>query len=326
MKQRILGKTGFKVSEIGLGCWQLGNDFGPVEDNVVMSILDTAIANEVNFFDTADVYGDGISESRIGAWCKQQEQTPYIATKVGRDAQLYPNGYSKSRMRQSLQASAKRLGVERIDLAQLHCVPRDVLFNGDVLTWMEDFQQEGLIEHFGASVEMIDEAVFAAQHPGIATLQILFNVFRQDAITELFPLADKHNIGIIVRLPLASGLLSGTMQKDRAFDRNDHRQYNRDGAAFHVGETFNGLPYEIGIDLANEAKGCLAEGVELVDAALRWILDQPQVSTVIAGASNARQIARNAAASELAPLSVDTHQALQQFYRDRVRQHIRGGI
>lgn len=326
MKQRILGKTGFKVSEIGLGCWQLGNDFGPVEDNVAMSILDTAIANEVNFFDTADVYGDGISESRIGAWCKQQEQTPYIATKVGRDARLYPNSYTKEGVRQSLQASAKRLGVEQINLAQLHCVPRDVLFSGDILAWMEDLQKEGLIQHFGASVEMIDEAVFAATHPNMATLQILFNLFRQDAITELFPIAEKHNVGIIVRLPLASGLLSGTMQKNREFSSNDHRRYNRDGAAFHVGETFNGLPYEIGVDLANEVKSYVPQGMELVDAALRWVLDQPQVSTVIAGATKASQIERNTNASELPPLNNTTHELLQQFYHDKVRQHIRGGI
>ncbi len=326
MKYRTLGKTGFKVSEIGLGCWQLGNDFGPVEEQMAQDILQMAQRHGVNFFDTADVYGGGISEQRIGQWRGELSEKPFIATKVGRNPDLYPSEYSKASVRASLEASARRLGVEAIDLAQLHCVPREVLFAGDILAWMEDLQQEGLIRHFGASVEMIDEAVFAAQHPKVASLQVLFNMFRQDAITELFPIAEQNNVGIIVRLPLASGLLSGKMTLDRQFAETDHRSYNQDGAAFHVGETFNGLPYATGVALANEAQALLPNDMALLDAALRWILDQPQVTSVIAGASSAAQIERNAKASDLAPLDSVLHKQLAQFYQERVREHIRGGI
>jgi len=326
MNYRTLGKSGFKVSEIGLGCWQLGNDFGPVEDAEAIAILDSASEQGVTFFDTADVYGGGLSESRIGSWRQKQSLPPLIATKVGRNAQLYPNGYSKSAIRESLQASAKRLGVECIDLAQLHCVPSEVLFDGEILTWMEDLQQEGLIAQFGASVEMIDEALFALKHPKLTSLQVLFNLFRQDAIERLFPAAAEADVGIIVRLPLASGLLSGHMTLDRKFAEGDHRNYNRDGNAFHVGETFNGLPYEKGIELADAVKGLLPEGQDLLDVALRWILDQPQVSTIIAGVSRHQQILRNARASQLAPLDPQTHERLAKFYFENVRQHIRGGI
>lgn len=326
MHYRTLGKSGFKVSEIGLGCWQLGNDFGPVEDAEAAAILESAQGQGVSFFDTADVYGGGLSESRIGEWLKQQAQAPLVATKVGRNAELYPNGYTKAAIKESLQGSAKRLGVERIDLAQLHCVPTEVLFDGEILSWMEDLQKEGLIAQFGASVEMIDEALFALKHPKLTSLQVLFNLFRQDAAERLFPAAAAADVGIIVRLPLASGLLAGRMTLDRTFAAGDHRNYNRDGAAFHVGETFNGLPYEKGVELADELKELLPKGHELIDVALRWILDHPQVSTIIAGVSRQQQILRNASASELAPLDRQTHERLAKFYFEHVRQHIRGGI
>ncbi|TDO97953.1 aldo/keto reductase [Marinomonas balearica] len=326
MYQRTLGKSGLLVSEIGLGCWQLGNDFGAIEDGVANDILTTAYQQGITFFDTADVYGVGLSEERIGKWRRAFDTVPVIATKVGRNSNLYPNGYSKASIKESLADSAKRLGVEALDLAQLHCVPRDVLFDGDIIAWMEDLQKEGLIKHFGASVEMLDEALFCCESSALTSLQILFNVFRQDATTELFPIAAQNDVGIIVRLPLASGLLSGNMTKARTFEQGDHRNYNRDGAAFHVGETFNGIPYELGVDLAEQAKDLLPEGMELVDLALRWILDHPQVSSVIAGSTKASQVLRNVKASGLPPLSVELHQQLATFYKLSVRHHIRGGI
>ncbi len=326
MKLRTLGKTGFKVSEIGLGCWQLGNDFGPVEDTQAAQILNSAMQAGINFYDTADVYGGGLSETRIGQWKTPLTAAPIIATKVGRDGALYPDGYSKASIKASLQASMKRLNVEIIDLAQLHCVPRDVLFDGEILNWMADLQQEGLIRHFGASVEMLDEALFCTTHPKLATLQILFNLLRQDAIDELLPAAANNDIGIIVRLPLASGLLSGKMKKDQVFAESDHRHYNVDGAAFHVGETFNGLPYNKGVSLVDELRPMLDPDQSMTELALRWILDQPAVSTVIAGASRAEQVISNANASELAPLSLQQHHQLKTFYTERVRDHIRGGI
>ncbi|MCW8355052.1 aldo/keto reductase [Marinomonas pontica] len=326
MKTRVLGKTGFNVSEIGLGCWQLGNDFGAIEDSEAAAILQAALNEGVQFFDTADVYGGGLSEQRIGQWRAALSKPPVIATKVGRNPELYPDGYSKAKVKQSLQASAQRLGVESIDLAQLHCVPRDVLFSGDLLAWMEDFKKDGIIQHFGASVEMLDEAMFCCDHPEIASLQILFNVFRQDAVESLLPLAEKNNVGVIVRLPLASGLLTGKMKLDRIFDEQDHRFYNKDGAAFHVGETFNGIPYEKGVALVDKLNGKLPEGHNILDVSLRWILDQPQVSSIIVGASRSSQVVRNAAASSLPPLSKELHEMLGDFYRSDVRNAIRGGI
>ncbi|MGO3738453.1 MAG: aldo/keto reductase [Marinomonas foliarum] len=326
MKTRALGKSGFEVSEIGLGCWQLGNDFGPVEDEEATKILQTATGEGIHFFDTADVYGGGLSEERIGQWRKALSKPPIIATKVGRNGELYPNGYSKVKVKQSLQASAKRLGVEAIDLAQLHCVPRDVLFSGDILAWMEDLKQEGVIKHFGASVEMLDEAMFCCEHAELASLQILFNVFRQDAVDSLLPLAEKNDVGIIVRLPLASGLLTGKMGLNHTFNAHDHRSYNKDGAAFHVGETFNGIPFEKGVALVEALKEKLPEDQNILDVSLRWILDQPQVSSIIAGASRSSQVMRNAAASNLPPLSKELHSLLADFYRAEVRNEIRGGI
>lgn len=326
MKTRTLGRTGFDVSEIGLGCWQLGNDFGEVKEEVAQEILQQATQSAITFLDTADVYGGGLSEERIGQWLKTQSHKPYITTKVGRNGELFPNGYQKSTLRKSLEGSLRRLDVEVLDLAQLHCIPTDVLLAGDVLAWMEDFQQEGLIRHFGASVEMIDEALFCVKHPQLATIQIIFNVFRQDAIESLLPQAEENNVGVIVRLPLASGLLSGKMQKSSVFAANDHRHYNKDGAMFHVGETFNGIPFEQGVDLVDELKSHLPSSMALADVALRWILDQSQVSTIIAGASRLDQVVANAAVSDQPSLPSQLHTQLNTFYQTNVKQHIRGGI
>jgi aryl-alcohol dehydrogenase-like predicted oxidoreductase len=186
MKLRTLGKSGYQVSEVGIGCWQLGGDFGPIEAERASAVLQAADDSAVNFWDTADVYGAGLSETRIGDFCKSQPGARIIATKVGRAGELYPNHYTKARVQANLEGSIKRLGVEALDLAQLHCVPSDVLKAGDLLSWMEDFQQAGLIKHFGVSVETLDEALFAVTHPKLSAIQTIFNLFRQDQITELF--------------------------------------------------------------------------------------------------------------------------------------------
>ncbi|RKF18034.1 aldo/keto reductase [Alginatibacterium sediminis] len=326
MQYRTLGRSGYRVSEIGLGCWQLGNDFGSLEQDQAQAILDMSQQQAVNFLDTADVYGGGLSEQRIGGWLKTQPKQPYVVTKVGRDGALFPDGYTKAKVAKSLNDSAQRLGVDCIDLAQLHCVPRDILFDGELLSWMEDFQKEGLIHHFGASVEMIDEAVFCAEQPKLSSIQIIFNIFRQDAVEQLFPKAQENNVGIIVRLPLASGLLSGKASSQRVYADNDHRNYNKDGAAFHVGETFNGIPFAKGLELVEALKGYLPTGMTMQQLALRWILDHRAVSSVIAGASSAQQLQANALCSELPPLPSELHEQLSQFYFSEVRQHIRGGI
>ncbi|MCR6637091.1 aldo/keto reductase [Devosia sp.] len=324
MKTRRLGKTGFEVSEIGLGCWQLGGDFGPVEDEAASAILDAANGAGINFWDTADVYGGGLSERRIGAHAKASGVK--VATKLGRSAALFPNKYSKDRVRESLVGSAQRLGVASLDLAQLHCVPTEVLRSGEIFGWMDEFRAEGLVRNWGASVETIEEGLICLEQPGCATLQIIFNLFRQDAAEKLLPLAAERDVGIIVRLPLASGLLSGKYDKTSTFDTSDHRNYNRDGQAFSVGETFSGIKFERGVELVQELKGLAPEGVPMSQFALRWILDHPQVSTIIAGVSKPEQIADNVAATERKNLFPALMNQLGEWYQKEVKPEIRGGV
>jgi aryl-alcohol dehydrogenase-like predicted oxidoreductase len=225
-------------------------------------------------------------------------------------------------VRTNIEGSARRLGVDALDLVQLHCVPPEVLNAGDIIAWMEDFQDQGLIRSFGASVETIEEAIVAAQSPRMVSLQIIFNIFRQDAIESLFPLAEANDVGIIVRLPLASGVLSGKMTRDRKFAETDHRHYNRHGEAFSVGETFSGVPFEAAIERVQELKPLVPEGMTMAQMAMRWILDYPAVTTVIAGASRPEQVVENASVSDLAPLPPSLHGKLSDFYKREVKPAI----
>lgn len=322
MKTRKLGKSGLQVSEIGLGCWQLGGDFGPVGDVQASQILDAALASGINFWDTADVYGGGLSETRIAEHLERNSEDIIVATKVGRDGALHPDGYSREKVKANIERSAQRLGVETLDLVQLHCVPPEVLKDGDILAWMEDFQSQGLIRHFGASVETIDEALFAAQHPKLTSLQIIFNLFRQDAVTKLFPLAQANGVGIIVRLPLASGVLAGKMNRDTEFAETDHRNYNRDGKFFSQGETFSGIPFETALDLVEYLRTLVPDGMSMAQMAMRWLLDQPAVSTVITGASRPEQVMENASVSDLPQLSSELEARLTYFYWAEVEPRI----
>lgn len=322
MIKRQLGKSGMQVSEMGLGCWQLGGDFGPIEDDRARAILQAASKAHINFFDTADVYGGGKSETRIADFTHENGGGILVATKVGRDGGLYPDGYTKTRVRANIEGSAKRLGVDCIDLVQLHCVPLEVLKAGDLPGWMDEFQQQGLIRAWGASVETLEEARVAMQYPGLTSLQIIFNLFRQNAVTDLFPAARANDVGIIVRLPLASGVLSGKMSRQTHFDPGDHRHYNRHGEAFSQGETFSGVPFDLALDLVEEMKPWVPEGMTMAQMAMRWVLDHPEVSTVITGASRPEQALENAAVSGLEPLPPELHQKLARFYRDRVEANI----
>jgi aryl-alcohol dehydrogenase-like predicted oxidoreductase len=323
MEQRTLGKSGLQVSAIGLGCWQLGGDFGPVEDDRAQAILDAAYAAEINFWDTADVYGGGLSERRIADYRAATGANVIVATKVGRDGALFPDGYTRDKVRANIQGSAERLGVETVDLVQLHCVPPEVLADGEIMNWLEDFQDEGLIRHFGASVETLDEARLAMRHPKLTSLQMIVNLFRQDAVTDLFPEAIANEVGIIVRLPLASGVLAGKMTRDTHFDASDHRNYNRHGEAFSQGETFSGIPFETALDLVEPLRDQVPTGLTMAQMAMRWLLDQPAVSTVITGASRPSQVTENAAVSGLPPLPRELHERLAEYYRASVRPQIR---
>lgn len=324
MKYRPFGQTGIRVSEIGLGCWQFGGDFGPVDNEEAEATMEAAIQVGINFFDTANVYGSGQSESWIGNYLSKSRETVFVATKYGRGPGIYPDGYSLAGMRQQTLDAIERLRVEQIDLLQLHCVPTEILRKGEVFDWLRTLQQEGLIAHFGASIETVEEGLICLEQPGLTTLQVIFNVLRQKPAHELFPEAQKKGVGVIVRLPLASGLLSGKFTPQTQFAETDHRHYNRNGECFNVGETFAGLPFEKGVELAEGLRGFLPEGFSMVDLALRWILDHQAVTTVIAGAKRVEQVIANTRASRLPRLTPELHQQLAQYYAAQVREHIRG--
>lgn len=319
MNRRKLGKTGYEVSEIGLGTWQLGESFGQLNDETAAEILKTARNVEVNFWDTADVYGGGQSERRIGEF--KDKKGVFVATKLGRNGDIFPNktGYNRKKIKESLAGSLKRLGVETLDLAQLHTIPTEVLSDGEVFNIMDDLRAEGMMRHWGASVENVEEALIALKADGCTTLQIIFNLFRQDYITEVFPEATKRNVGIIVRLPLASGLLSGKWNKDTKFADSDHRNFNANGEKFNVGETFSGLPFEKGVAFAEQLKQMVPSGIPLSQFALRWILDQPAVSTIIAGVTRPDQLRANVDATKREPVEPALVEELAGWYQDMVR-------
>lgn len=322
MKTRTLGNSGRLVSEIGLGCWQLGADWGSVSESQAMQILETAWHHGVTFFDTADVYGSGRSEKLIGQFIKQHRDQIFVATKVGR--QNYPGPYTVEILKQHICESISRLGVDSLDLVQLHCVPSEVMAAGDIFDWLRKFKRDGLIKNFGASVESMDEAVSILEQPELTSLQIIFNIFRQKPITTLFDRAMDQGVGIIVRLPLASGLLAGKFTNETQFAEDDHRNYNRNGDAFNVGETFAGLPFETGVALTDQIKTMVPAGMTMAQFSQRWILDHEAVTTVITGASKPSQVADNTVVSELDRLSAPTHRQLAELYASSIKAEIRG--
>jgi aryl-alcohol dehydrogenase-like predicted oxidoreductase len=323
MKLRPLADT--EVSEVGLGCWQLGSDWGPVSLDNALTILETAAEGGVTFLDTADVYGLGRSETILGMFLKRHAGPVFVATKLGRFPEPgWPGNFTLEAMREHTTASLKRLGVESLDLTQLHCIPAAVLEDGEVFEHLRALQREGLIRRFGASVESMDEALLCLEQEGLASLQIIFNVFRQKPIAALFEQAKARGVALIVRLPLASGLLSGKFGRGSKFAESDHRHYNRDGQRFNVGETFAGLPFAVGVELVEQVKPLVPEGMTMAEMALRWVLDHDAVSVVIPGATQPEQARDNAAASDLPPLSPELHAKFRELYRRRVTRHIRG--
>lgn len=324
MNRRTLGKQGPSISEVGLGCWQFGGDFGAMSEQTAMDIMHAAVESGVDFFDTADVYGAGVSEQYIGRFLKQSGRTITVATKHGRSGDAYPDQYSEETLRRSVEGSLERLGVERLDLLQLHCIPPEVLRRGEVFDWLRQIQEEGLIRAFGASVESIEEGLLCLKQQGLCSLQVIFNLFRQRLATELLPHAQSKGVGVIVRLPLASGLLSGKFTTDTRFAETDHRNYNRDGQHFNVGETFAGLPFAKGVELADHFKGFVPDGLSMAQMAQRWVLDHDAVSVIIPGASSPKQARENASISALPQLGETLHEQLAADYESLVYEHIRG--
>lgn len=331
MRERPFGRLRTRVSEIGLGCWQLGSsDWGDVSDEQALDTLRAAAEAGVTFYDTADVYGLGRSETLIGRFLAERKAHHakghlFVATKLGRYPEPgWPDNFSAGAMRAHTEGSLRRLGLEALDLTQLHCIPTEVLKRGEVFETLRGLQKEGKIRHWGASVESVAEGMHCVRQEGVASLQVIFNIFRQKPLTELFGEARHRGVGLIVRLPLASGLLGGKMTKETHFAANDHRQYNRDGQKFNVGETFAGLRFEKGVELADALKPLVPAGMTMAQMALRWCLDFEAVSTVIPGAKSPQQARENAAVSDSRGLSDEVHERLRTFYLDRVAAHVRG--
>lgn len=327
MNSRIFGKTGRLVSEVGLGTWQIGGNWGDVTDQAALATLRAAYDSGTTFFDTADVYGDGRSETLIGRFLKDTgaRHELFIATKLGRRGDPgWPGNFTRDAVRKHTEDSLRRLGVEALDLTQFHCVPPDVLIRGELFGWAGELQREGKIKAYGASVEAMEEALWCCAQPGCSSLQIIFNVFRQKPIHVLFDIARRNGVALLVRLPLASGLLGGRMTKASTFPADDHRNFNRDGQSFNVGETFAGLPFEKGIDLTEGLRPWVPNGVTMAEMALRWCLDFEAVSVIIPGARNGAQAHGNARASHLAPLSRELHVKLTAYYERKVAAQIRG--
>ncbi len=328
MNTRIFGRTGRTVGEIGLGTWQLGAGWGDVSDEVALATLRAAWDAGTTLFDTADVYGMGRSETLIGKFLRETPAARgkiYVATKLGRFSPPgWPENFSRAGVRQHTEASLKRLGVDALDLTQFHCIPFDVLQRCEVFEHVRELKREGKIRDFGVSVESMAEADFCVRQEGVAALQIIFNLFRQKPIHTLFAEAKQRNVALLVRLPLASGLLGGKMKKGQTFPANDHRNFNRDGQQFNVGETFAGLPFDKGVELADALKPLVPSGHTLADIALRWCLDFAEVSVLIPGARNPEQARANARASSLPRLTPAQHAHLADFYTREVAPHIRG--
>lgn len=327
MNSRIFGKTGRVVGEVGLGTWQIGGNWGDVPDETGLAVLRTAYELGTTFFDTADVYGSGRSEELIGKFLKESKARDrlFIATKLGRRGDPgWPKNFTRAVVRQHTEDSLRRLGVEALDLTQCHCIPPDVLMRGEVFGWLEELKREGKIKAYGASVEAMDEALWCCAQPGCASLQIIFNIFRQKPVHVLFDQARARGVALIVRLPLASGLLGGKMTQATTFAADDHRTFNRDGQAFNVGETFAGLPFAKGVELADALKPMVPAGQTMAEMALRWCLDFEAISVIIPGAKNPDQARANARAGALAPLGATRHVQLAAFYERQVATHIRG--
>lgn len=326
----VLPKRHFQseeVAEIGLGTWQLGGtDWGNVSEEAAFAILQAYVDQSGNFIDTADVYGSGVSEQTIGKFLKTQSAPVFVATKLGRRSDAgfgWPQNFTYEAMRRQVEASLENLQIDQLFLEQLHCIPTGELRKGDVFGYLRRLQDEKLIRYWGVSVETVEEAKICLQQEGLASLQVIFNLFRQHIADEFFDLAQQKGVSLIVRVPLASGLLTGKFTETTQFAPTDHRNFNANGEAFNAGETFAGVPFDAGVRLSHEI-GHLLPDDRLAQWSLRWILDHPAVTTIIPGASKVSQVTTNGESALLPPLSPDVHQQLRALYDSEIKGLIRG--
>jgi aryl-alcohol dehydrogenase-like predicted oxidoreductase len=324
METRTLGRTGRAVSAVGLGAWQLGGDWGEVGDDDALATLHAAVDAGIRFIDTADVYGDGRSEQLIGRFLHERDDPDLVvATKAGRRADPHvAEAYTAHALRGWAHRSLDNLGVAALDLLQLHCPPPEVYGRDEVFDALDDLVTDGLLRAYGVSVETCDEALAVIARPNVSSVQLILNVFRRKPLERVLPAAVKAGVGIIARVPLASGLLSGRYTRATTFSADDHRTFNRDGSAFDIGETFAGVPYEVGVDAAAEFAALAPTEVTPAQLALRWILDQPGVSTVIPGARSPEQARGNAAAAAIDPVDPERLAGLERLYDRMIRPHV----
>ncbi|HEY3614136.1 MAG TPA: aldo/keto reductase [Gaiellales bacterium] len=323
MQQRQIPRLGRAVSCVGFGAWQLGADWGDVPEGDAIAALETALAAGVTFIDTADAYGDGRSERLIGrVLAAGTGERPFVATKMGRRVAQEHAEYTPARFREWTDRSCENLGVERLDLVQLHCPPTAVIEDDGLFAALDELVGEGRIGAYGVSVETCDQALAAIARPGVATIQIILNAFRLKPLEQVLPAAAAAGVGIIARVPLASGLLSGRYGSDTTFTADDHRSYNRHGEAFDVGETFSGVDFETGLEAVRRLAPLVPPGATMAQWALRFVLDQPGLSVVIPGARNPEQARANAAAAELPPLSAGDLAAVREVYDELIRPSV----
>jgi aryl-alcohol dehydrogenase-like predicted oxidoreductase len=324
LEYRDLGETGMRVSAVSLGTWAFGSEWGTVSDEDSYASLNRAIDLGVNLLDTADVYGDGHSERLIGRLLKERRDDEiFVATKAGRRRQPHTaEGYDHENLLGFVERSLENLKVEALDLLQLHCPPTDAYRQDFTFEALDRLQEAGKIKNYGVSVETVEEARMALEYPGVKTVQIIFNIFRQKPAEEFFPLAEERSVGILARVPLASGLLSGKMTAGRDFPEDDHRNFNREGRAFDKGETFAGVPFETGLAAVDELKELVPEGYTLAQLALRWILMHPAVSCAIPGAKRTDQVDDNVAAADMPPLSDEVMDRIRRIYYRSIRPEV----
>ncbi|RNI27561.1 aldo/keto reductase [Rufibacter immobilis] len=316
MNYRTLGKTGFKVSEISLGTWQVGGRWGePFKEENAETIINAAIDAGVNFIDTADVYSDGLSEAAVAKVVKKRSEEVFIATKCGRQIQPHtPEGYTPEKLVGYVEQSLRNMKLDTIDLIQLHCPPTEVYTRPEIFEAFDRLKEQGKIRNLGVSVELVEEALMAMKYPNVATVQVIFNMFRLKPSEQLFPVAKENNVGLIVRVPLASGLLTGKMSHQTTFNSEDHRAFNRNGEAFDKGETFSGVDFDLGLEAVEELKRLFPGQEPLAAWALRWVLMFPEVSTVIPGASRPDQVASNLQAAALPALTSEQMEGVRAVY------------
>jgi aryl-alcohol dehydrogenase-like predicted oxidoreductase len=318
MQSRRLGKTGWDVSEIGFGAWAIGGEWGETDEEESMAALHAAVDAGVTFFDTADVYGDGRSERLLGRLLRERDERLVVATKFGRRVEQDPALFTYENLRGWLERSRENLGVEAVDLVQLHSPPWETYYLPEVHEACSRLVQEGLVRAYGVSVEKVEEGLKAIEYDGVATIQLIFNLLRQRPAELFFEQARRRDVGVIVRVPLASGLLTGKFDRNSTFAAEDHRAYNRQGEQFDRGETFSGVDYEVGLEVVEELRPLVPPGATLAQLALRWILTFDAVSTVIPGAKTPEQVRANAAAADLPAPSPETMERIAEIYRRRV--------